>query len=58
MWRVAESLEYGMVAINSGLLSNEAAPFGGIKQSGMGREGAKYGLEDYMETKYMLMGGI
>ncbi len=58
MWRVAESLEYGMVAINSGLLSNEAAPFGGVKQSGMGREGAKYGLEDYMETKYMLMGGI
>lgn len=47
-----------MVAINSGLLSNEAAPFGGVKQSGMGREGAKYGLEDYMETKYMLMGGI
>lgn len=58
VWRVAESLEYGMVAINSGLLSNEAAPFGGVKQSGMGREGAKYGLEDYMETKYMLMGGI
>lgn len=58
VWRVAESLEYGMVAINSGILSNEAAPFGGIKQSGTGREGAKYGLDDYMEVKYMLMGGI
>ena len=58
VWRVAEALEYGMVAINTGLLSNEAAPFGGIKQSGIGREGAKYGLDDYMETKYMLMGGI
>lgn len=58
VWRVAEALEYGMVAINTGLLSNEAAPFGGIKQSGTGREGAKYGLEDYMEIKYMLMGGI
>lgn len=58
VWRVAESLDYGMVAINSGLLSNEAAPFGGIKQSGLGREGSKYGLEDYMEIKYMLMGGI
>lgn len=58
VWRVAEALEYGMVAINTGLLSNEAAPFGGIKQSGIGREGAKYGLDDYMEIKYMLMGGI
>ena len=58
VWRVAEALEYGMVAINTGILSNEAAPFGGIKQSGIGREGAKYGLDDYMETKYMLMGGI
>lgn len=58
VWRVAESLDYGMVAINSGLLSNEAAPFGGVKQSGLGREGSKYGLEDYMEIKYMLMGGI
>lgn len=58
VWRVAEALEYGMVAINTGLLSNEAAPFGGIKQSGLGREGAHYGLDDYMEIKYMLMGGI
>ncbi|NLP33321.1 MAG: NADP-dependent succinate-semialdehyde dehydrogenase [Oligella ureolytica] len=58
VWRVAEALEYGMVAVNTGILSNEAAPFGGVKQSGIGREGAKYGLDDYMETKYMLMGGI
>ncbi|WP_432787073.1 Glutarate-semialdehyde dehydrogenase [Oligella sp. MSHR50489EDL] len=58
VWRVAEALEYGMVAINTGILSNEAAPFGGIKESGIGREGAKYGLDDYMEVKYMLMGGI
>ena len=58
VWRVAEALEYGMVAINTGLLSNEAAPFGGIKQSGLGREVAHYGLDDYMEIKYMLMGGI
>ncbi|CAM5184530.1 NADP-dependent succinate-semialdehyde dehydrogenase [Oligella ureolytica] len=58
VWRVAEALEYGMVAINNGILSNEAAPFGGVKQSGIGREGAKYGLDDYMVIKYMLMGGI
>ncbi|MCQ9618157.1 NAD-dependent succinate-semialdehyde dehydrogenase [Paenalcaligenes niemegkensis] len=58
VWRVAESLEYGMIGINSGILSNEAAPFGGVKQSGIGREGASYGLEDYMVVKYMLMGGI
>src|SRR5690625_1706058 len=58
IWRVAEELEYGMVGINSGILSNEAAPFGGVKQSGMGREGSYLGLEDYMVVKYMLMGGI
>lgn len=58
VWRVSEGLDYGMVAVNSGILSNEAAPFGGIKQSGIGREGAKYGLDDYMEIKYILMGGI
>jgi len=55
---VAEAFEYGMVGINSGILSNEAAPFGGVKQSGMGREGSYYGLDDYMVVKYMLMGGI
>ncbi|MCD4498973.1 NADP-dependent succinate-semialdehyde dehydrogenase [Chromobacterium vaccinii] len=58
IFRVAEGLEYGMVAINSGLLSNEAAPFGGVKQSGLGREGSKYGIEDYLEIKYVLLGGL
>ncbi|WP_234084286.1 NAD-dependent succinate-semialdehyde dehydrogenase [Azonexus sp. R2A61] len=52
-WRVGEALEYGMVGINSGLISNEVAPFGGIKQSGLGREGSKYGLEEYLEVKYL-----
>lgn len=58
IWRVSEGLEYGMVAINDGILSTEVAPFGGVKESGTGREGSKYGLEDYLEIKYMLMGGI
>ncbi len=52
-WRVGEALEYGMVGINTGLISNEVAPFGGIKQSGIGREGSKYGIEDYLEVKYL-----
>ena len=52
-WRVSEALEYGMVGINTGLMSNEVAPFGGIKQSGIGREGSKYGIEDYLEIKYL-----
>ena len=56
VWRVAEALEYGMVGINSGLISNEVAPFGGVKHSGLGREGSKYGIEDYMELKYLNMG--
>ena len=58
VWRVAESLDYGMVGINEGIISNAAAPFGGVKQSGNGREGSKYGLDDYMEIKYLCMGGI
>ncbi len=58
VWRVAEALEYGIVGINEGIISNEAAPFGGVKESGMGREGSKYGIEDYVEIKYMLMGGL
>ncbi|MEN3810839.1 NADP-dependent succinate-semialdehyde dehydrogenase [Chromobacterium piscinae] len=58
IFRVAEGLEYGMVAVNNGLLSNEAAPFGGVKQSGLGREGSKYGIEDYLEIKYVLLGGL
>jgi succinate-semialdehyde dehydrogenase/glutarate-semialdehyde dehydrogenase len=55
-WRVAEALEYGMVGINEGLISTEVAPFGGIKQSGLGREGSKYGIEDYLEIKYLSFG--
>jgi succinate-semialdehyde dehydrogenase/glutarate-semialdehyde dehydrogenase len=52
-WRVGEALEYGMVGINTGLISNEVAPFGGIKQSGLGREGSRHGIEDYLEIKYL-----
>jgi succinate-semialdehyde dehydrogenase/glutarate-semialdehyde dehydrogenase len=58
VWRVSEALEYGIVGINEGIISNEMAPFGGVKESGQGREGSKYGLDDYTEIKYMLMGGI
>ncbi len=58
IWRVGEALEYGMVGINDGIISTEVAPFGGIKQSGKGREGSKYGIEEYLETKYLSMGGI
>ncbi len=57
-WRVAEALEYGIVGINEGIISTEVAPFGGVKESGLGREGSKYGIEDFMEIKYMCMGGI
>ena len=52
-WRVAEALEYGLVGHNTGLVSNEVAPFGGVKQSGIGREGSKYGIEEYLEIKYI-----
>jgi succinate-semialdehyde dehydrogenase/glutarate-semialdehyde dehydrogenase len=58
VWRVAEALEYGMVGINEGLISNEVAPFGGVKESGLGREGSKYGIDDYLEIKYLCMGGL
>ncbi len=58
VWRVAEALESGMVGINTGLISTEVAPFGGVKQSGLGREGSKYGTEDYLEIKYLCMGEI
>lgn len=58
IFRVAEELEYGMVGVNTGILSNEAAPFGGIKQSGLGREGSVYGLDDYLELKYVLLAEI
>lgn len=56
VWRVAEALEYGMVGVNVGLIANEAAPFGGVKQSGIGREGSKYGIEEYLEIKYVCLG--
>jgi len=58
VWRVAEELEYGMVAVNAGIMSTELAPFGGVKESGVGREGSKYGLDEFMELKYICMGGI
>ncbi|MBC6428095.1 MAG: NAD-dependent succinate-semialdehyde dehydrogenase [Cellvibrionales bacterium] len=58
IWRVGEALEYGIVGINEGLISNPMAPFGGIKESGQGREGSKYGLDDYLEIKYLCLGGI
>lgn len=58
IWRVAEALEYGIVGINEGLISTEVAPFGGMKESGNGREGSKYGIEDYLEIKYFCMAGF
>ncbi|CAM3236713.1 NAD-dependent succinate-semialdehyde dehydrogenase [Pseudomonas fluorescens] len=58
VWRMAEGLEAGMVGINEGIISTEVAPFGGIKESGLGREGSRYGLDDYLEIKYLLMGGL
>jgi succinate-semialdehyde dehydrogenase/glutarate-semialdehyde dehydrogenase len=58
LWRVAEALEYGIVGINEGIISTEIAPFGGMKESGIGREGSKYGIEEFLELKYLCMGGI
>ena len=58
VWRVAEALEYGIVGLNTGIISTEVAPFGGVKESGIGREGSKYGLEEFLEIKYLCMGGI
>ncbi|RLA00876.1 MAG: succinate-semialdehyde dehydrogenase (NADP(+)) [Gammaproteobacteria bacterium] len=58
VWRLSEQLEYGIVGVNEGIISNEMAPFGGVKESGMGREGSKYGLDDYLEMKYICMGGL
>lgn len=58
IWRVAEALEYGMVGVNTGLISTEVAPFGGIKQSGLGREGSSHGIEEYLEMKYLCLGGM
>jgi succinate-semialdehyde dehydrogenase/glutarate-semialdehyde dehydrogenase len=58
VWRVAEALEYGIVGINAGIISTEVAPFGGVKESGLGREGSKYGIDEYVEIKYLCFGGI
>ena len=58
VYRVAEALEAGMVGINEGIISTEVAPFGGIKQSGLGREGSRHGIDDYLEIKYLCFGGI
>jgi succinate-semialdehyde dehydrogenase/glutarate-semialdehyde dehydrogenase len=58
VWRVSRALEYGIVGINEGIISTEVAPFGGMKESGLGREGSKYGIEDFLEVKYLCMGGI
>jgi succinate-semialdehyde dehydrogenase/glutarate-semialdehyde dehydrogenase len=58
VWRVAEELEFGIVGINEGIISNEVAPFGGVKESGLGREGSRYGIEEYLEIKYLCLGGI
>lgn len=58
VWRVAEALEYGIVGINTGMISTEVAPFGGVKESGLGREGSKYGIDEYLEIKYLCFGGI
>ncbi len=55
VWKVAEALEYGMVGVNTGLISNEVAPFGGVKQSGLGREGSHYGIDDYVVIKYLCL---
>jgi len=58
VWRVAEALESGIVGINTGIISTEVAPFGGVKESGIGREGSKYGMDDFLEIKYLCMGGV
>jgi succinate-semialdehyde dehydrogenase/glutarate-semialdehyde dehydrogenase len=58
IWRVGEALESGMVGINTGLISTEVAPFGGVKESGIGREGSKYGIDEFLEVKYLCMGGV
>jgi succinate-semialdehyde dehydrogenase/glutarate-semialdehyde dehydrogenase len=57
-WRVAEQLEAGMVGVNTGLITTQVAPFGGVKESGLGREGSKYGIDEYVEVKYICFGGI
>jgi succinate-semialdehyde dehydrogenase/glutarate-semialdehyde dehydrogenase len=58
IFRVVEELEFGMVGVNEGMISTEVAPFGGVKASGLGREGSKYGVDDYLEIKYVALGGL
>jgi succinate-semialdehyde dehydrogenase/glutarate-semialdehyde dehydrogenase len=58
IWRVMEQLEYGIIGVNEGVISTEVAPFGGMKESGLGREGSRHGIADYLELKYVLLGGI
>jgi succinate-semialdehyde dehydrogenase/glutarate-semialdehyde dehydrogenase len=58
IWRTAEAIEYGIVGINTGIISTEVAPFGGVKESGIGREGSSHGMDEFVEMKYMLMGGL
>src|SRR5687767_2771339 len=58
IWRLSEALEYGILGINTGFISTEVAPFGGLKESGIGREGSKYGIEEWLELKYLALGGM
>jgi succinate-semialdehyde dehydrogenase/glutarate-semialdehyde dehydrogenase len=58
VWRVSEALEYGIVGVNAGIISNEVAPFGGVKESGLGREGSHFGIDEFLELKYICMGGL
>ena len=58
VWRVSEGLEYGIIGINVGIISTEVAPFGGMKESGIGREGSHYGIDEFLEIKYLCMGGV
>jgi succinate-semialdehyde dehydrogenase/glutarate-semialdehyde dehydrogenase len=58
IWRVTEALEYGIIGVNTGIISMEVAPFGGMKESGIGREGSKYGIDEYLEIKYLCLGGF
>ena len=58
IWRMMEALEYGIVGVNAGIISNEVGPFGGMKQSGLGREGSVYGIDEYVEMKYCCLGGL
>jgi succinate-semialdehyde dehydrogenase / glutarate-semialdehyde dehydrogenase len=58
VWRVAEKLEFGIVGVNEGIVATEVAPFGGVKESGLGREGSRHGLDEFLEMKYMYLGGL